>query len=246
MKNRGFCFTINNYNDSDLAFIMDKDHIGYRYLVAGFEIAPTTGTPHIQGYLYFENARSIKTIRALFYPNHVEAQKARDNLKAINYCKGICEDKIPNQDVYEYGEIPQPGRALFETIVNAMESPEQNFMVYHQYRKTYKDYINSQKKTHERILHIVHDDDKYDYFKQYQSISFDYELYDSEQLIVHTTYTRSTVIDRWINGYPEKVKRGYEIIPIDPPFMCIIYNEPKELAYIRKTYDHAILWKHNI
>lgn len=51
-KCRGYCFTCNNYTDEHINLIKS---VKYQYLVFGYEIAPETGTPHLQGYYYFKN-----------------------------------------------------------------------------------------------------------------------------------------------------------------------------------------------
>lgn len=61
-RSRGFCFTINNYTDATIDQLAGIDA---RYLCYGKEVAPTTGTPHLQGYLYFANPRGFAAVRAL-------------------------------------------------------------------------------------------------------------------------------------------------------------------------------------
>lgn len=54
MSSRNWVFTINNYTSEDLdkceALVENKE---CRYIIWGFENAPTTGTPHMQGYVEF-------------------------------------------------------------------------------------------------------------------------------------------------------------------------------------------------
>jgi len=45
-KARGWLFTWNNYPDTYRAAL---DELECRYVCAGEEVAPTTGTPHLQG-----------------------------------------------------------------------------------------------------------------------------------------------------------------------------------------------------
>lgn len=42
-----WCFTLNNYGDQRPHYDAER----HEYLVYGFEVAPTTGTPHLQGYV---------------------------------------------------------------------------------------------------------------------------------------------------------------------------------------------------
>lgn len=52
---RGFCGTLNNYSDEDLEKIRSSCEANlFKYFVAGLEVAPTTGTRHIQFYFQVE------------------------------------------------------------------------------------------------------------------------------------------------------------------------------------------------
>lgn len=60
MKSRGgFCFTINSFDEDTETWLQDIDA---QYIVYGYEIAPTTGRPHFQGYVYFHNPRSVEAV----------------------------------------------------------------------------------------------------------------------------------------------------------------------------------------
>lgn len=60
-RSRQFIFTWNNYDDASLLHL---DSLPTQYLCYGKELAPTTGTPHLQGYLRFTNPRSLLAIRS--------------------------------------------------------------------------------------------------------------------------------------------------------------------------------------
>lgn len=57
---RGWCFTINNYDQSAIDAL---DNLESHYCIYGKEVAPGTGTPHLQGYVYFRSARGFKSVR---------------------------------------------------------------------------------------------------------------------------------------------------------------------------------------
>lgn len=54
---RNFCFTLNNYTDADLEWLAALSK--FKYLCFGKEVAPTTGTPHLQGFVAFCDAIPI-------------------------------------------------------------------------------------------------------------------------------------------------------------------------------------------
>lgn len=53
-KARAWVFTLNNYTDEECAAV-EAEAQGALRLLVGKEIAPTTGTPHLQGYIRFKN-----------------------------------------------------------------------------------------------------------------------------------------------------------------------------------------------
>lgn len=86
---RKWVFTYNNYSDVGKQQLLQKLHSyrGCRYIF-GYEIAPTTGTPHLQGYVEFETPRSKYNL-IKFKPDGHElywatARKAKD--ANISYC----------------------------------------------------------------------------------------------------------------------------------------------------------------
>lgn len=59
-KARSIVFTLNNYTDSEVEEIK---RINHKYMVFGYEVAPKTGTPHLQGYIQFKNPRSFNAMK---------------------------------------------------------------------------------------------------------------------------------------------------------------------------------------
>nr|WPR18737.1 MAG: replication polyprotein [Crogonang virus 101] len=95
-----WCFTHNNYTDEDINF---WQNINCRFIIYGKEIAPTTGTPHLQGFIMFSTNKRFNTLKKLF-PKDV-------NFRA---CNGSPQQNITyvskNGELYERGERPKQGR----------------------------------------------------------------------------------------------------------------------------------------
>lgn len=68
-RSRSFVFTWNNYDDLSLLVLAAVD---CKYLIYGKEVAPSTGTPHLQGYVVFQNARSLSSVVKKLKGAHVE------------------------------------------------------------------------------------------------------------------------------------------------------------------------------
>lgn len=77
-KTRGFSFTYNNPPEN-------PEFPPHRHLIYGKEIAPTTGTPHLQGAIYFDSQRTLSAVIKSLPGCHVEA--ARNYPALVEYCK---------------------------------------------------------------------------------------------------------------------------------------------------------------
>lgn len=109
-KYRDFCITINNYNPEWIQQIINKYKV--KYIIIGEEIAPTTQTPHLQIYIYFQTQKQLTGVIKLFkeYNNaHVEIRHKNSTPKqAAEYCKK--EGKY-----HEYGTLPEQGKGINST-----------------------------------------------------------------------------------------------------------------------------------
>lgn len=65
---RSFCFTLNNYTIEDINAIYEWE---CKYCVVGKEVGEN-GTPHLQGYVVFDNARSLEQLKKLAPRAHWE------------------------------------------------------------------------------------------------------------------------------------------------------------------------------
>lgn len=79
---RAWVFTLNNYTGPELDHL---DQLACRYLLYGKEIAPETGTPHLQGYVYFPAGKSFAATRALLPRCHLLVARGTPS-QNYNYC----------------------------------------------------------------------------------------------------------------------------------------------------------------
>ena len=82
-QSRNFVFTINNWNENHLDLL---ENLEAEYIIAGKEVAPTTKTPHLQGFVRFKSNKRVLTVRKVLAPHHVEVCVGGAK-KAIQYCK---------------------------------------------------------------------------------------------------------------------------------------------------------------
>lgn len=92
---KNWCFTLNNYTNVQYQWLQTihqnrecMNDVGIknncvRYLIFGKEVGES-GTPHLQGFISFENRLRLAEVRRLFQA-HFEV--ARNPIQAIQYCK---------------------------------------------------------------------------------------------------------------------------------------------------------------
>jgi hypothetical protein len=111
IKKRRYCFTVHNYSKKDLIRfeVLAESLEKHRYIVYGLEIAPDTGTEHIQGYIELNNAQ-----RFTFLHNYFGFKKKGKVLKFhIEIANGTAEEnkKYVSKEgkFFEFGEPVKQG-----------------------------------------------------------------------------------------------------------------------------------------
>jgi len=102
-------WTLNNYSQDDVERIREYAK-SCKYLVFGYEIAPTTGTPHLQGFVSWDNPRSFDKFQETISPSL--SMRVCDMPANVNadYCKkSASKDPNKNPPFEEFGELPRQG-----------------------------------------------------------------------------------------------------------------------------------------
>jgi len=124
-RSRGWCFTVSNYTEDDIVTVKALTHAS-AYVIAGYEVAPKTGTPHLQGYVYYDSARSFDSMRKRLPRAHLEPARGTGEQNKKYCSKGglICiEEGVPPQqgarsDIESIYDMLRDGasmRAVIET-----------------------------------------------------------------------------------------------------------------------------------
>lgn len=115
-RSRAFVLTCNNPDHTKEVAVRTLAETA-KYAVVGIEVAPTTGTPHFQGYMYFTSGKTVAAMRKLLPGCHVEAARGRPDQCAV-YCS-----KDGNL-LLEKGEMPRQGNRgdIHESVALAKES----------------------------------------------------------------------------------------------------------------------------
>lgn len=100
-KVRAWCFTINNYTVNDWMQVKALTRIA-AYVVCGEELAPTTGTPHLQGYVRLRNAKSrLQMSKVLNRASLLQANGP--DLANQTYCS-------KGENIFEFGTPGEQGK----------------------------------------------------------------------------------------------------------------------------------------
>lgn len=84
-KARSWIFTLNNYTDEEVEHLLSNFQEKSCNYILGKEVAPSTGTPHIQGFVRYRNPISSNSMKSLNARMHFE--KAKGNLLSnYKYC----------------------------------------------------------------------------------------------------------------------------------------------------------------
>jgi len=232
-RSRAFTFTVNNPTHDDLVSVMVLGEQYADYLIVGDEEG-IKGTKHLQGYVHFHQPFGFDRLRFLLMERaHIEVAKGNSQ-QNYDYCS-------KEGQFYESGILPKQGAAKFEQIVAVMEDPQSNFHLYQQYKKTYKEYIRGKPRDFDPILIVAKSELRYDLLDKFSTVCIeDWEdVYDDEEALVVGAYTTYPVQD-WQHGYSPKIRRGYELIPVNPRVVIIFYNDIKELHFLNKKYSVSI------
>lgn len=95
-RSRNWCFTLNNYTEEEEHIVFEMAFTS-KYIVCGKERG-ASGTPHLQGYVAYENKKSFRQMQDVLERAHWESMKGTSEQASI-YCK-------KEGDFFEYGDIP--------------------------------------------------------------------------------------------------------------------------------------------
>lgn len=122
-RKRDYCFT---------DFVCDENFLQglpFEYLCYGKEVCPNTGKSHLQGYIYFKNAKSFSAVQKLLTPRHIEAAKGSTE-DSVKYCSkdgdfyefGVRPKQGSRTDIHNMNELIQQGNCTMRDIVSSVTS----------------------------------------------------------------------------------------------------------------------------
>lgn len=139
-RSRAYCFTINNYTDSDLDFVCNELIEYVDYVCMGMEEGEN-GTPHLQGYLYDAARPTFLAIKSLLPTAHLESAKGSPKQNIL-----YCSKQDPQ--FWERGERPMQGkrsdlddiRDMIDEGSSLLDVAKEHFPTFARYNKGIKLY----------------------------------------------------------------------------------------------------------
>lgn len=114
-----YCFTYNNYTEDgeeNLKLYL-QEHC--KYAIYGHETAPTTGTPHLQGFLSLKKKQRMQTIQNILLPRGINMSLLIANGTGIQnrvYCT-----KADPEHYFEHGDIGLTGQGSRTDLLEIAE-----------------------------------------------------------------------------------------------------------------------------
>lgn len=233
-RSRAWAFTCNNYKEHDLQCfrsLVGMEQLCVKYVVFGFEVAPTTGTPHLQGWIYLADKVSLKYMKQIHSSCNWSASTANQKSTAapIAYCtKGLKYE--------EYGDSPVQGKRTDLTVISqhirsgnyTLEQirnkyPEHWFYHWRSFTAMY----NSLKKNADikRVLYDLEDGDQ---------VTAVYDFYENQPTDTVFVVDSSYATDRDVREFLRQHKPEYLFIP------DIDYRHSPYLNYLKSKCSYII------
>lgn len=107
-----FCFTWNNYDDKSVEFLKSYYDAYCSYMIYGYEVSPSTQTPHLQGYIELKKYRRFKQITQKDFQGRIHIEIAKGNFEQNKVYCSKCNNYI------EYGtpNIAGSNKAILGTL----------------------------------------------------------------------------------------------------------------------------------
>lgn len=140
-----YVFTVNTHAAAfaaRLSILYHNEEPAIRYICGQLEIAPETGNLHFQGYVQLTRSQRLSWVKTHIHPTaHFEAQRARDNNLARDYCRKE-ETRAPGQDFIEYGEFTERkgSRTDLARIRDAIKEGSSHMQLVEEYPNEYGRY----------------------------------------------------------------------------------------------------------
>lgn len=117
---RVWCFTINQRDGEEEPLVPMWDEETMAYMCYQKEMAPTTGTVHLQGVVKTKKPTRMPGLKKILRVPHAHVEICRDVAASVKYCQKT-ETRIPGTEPVIKGELKTPGqRSDLEVLAEAV------------------------------------------------------------------------------------------------------------------------------
>jgi len=120
-KARRWAFTWNNYTDEQVTVLKGLSADKVDYLIFGFEIAPETGTKHLQGYVEFASPMAVSTVKSRLDP-----VKKGKSVIHVEKCEGTRDqnlDYVRKAETKDPEKLDDDGNILIIEVAHNVREP---------------------------------------------------------------------------------------------------------------------------
>lgn len=217
---RSWTFTLNNYAKGtrhwDCVELCDSSV----YAIFGYERAPETNTPHLQGYIRFKDARTLSRLRKVCPTAHFEPAKGSKKRNYIYCSKG---------GVYvEFGEPYELKEKVSDQVARMIREGatlEEISELYPGFALLHRRTIQSAIRPTTQVTEIIRceENEVSLHTPEGSTVSVNPELYNGEDVMIlqDDTFGKEYVPDALRRGAKWYVKRGFELIHVNPKRLII-------------------------
>jgi len=145
----------------------------------------------------------------------------------------------------EFGEIPHQGAIAKERIEGIMNNPYENFHLYVQYNKAYKqvrdEEVRKERLQKKRELRLIHEENVYEMTDVFSDK--DYTTYRGEEVVAVWSDSIAGLdfdVKRWYHGFPPRIRRGYEVIEFNPVIIYLCYKKRSQHRFLLGLYGEYV------
>lgn len=119
-RNRDWCLTWNGMNATAFQAVIEEQeaHVpgSVEYAIGQNEVAPTTGTEHLQGFIQMSSPRGLLFMKKLFPGGHLEKRKGLAQI-ARDYCNKALSEDGSDEPAWEWGTLKLPHQGQRNDII---------------------------------------------------------------------------------------------------------------------------------
>lgn len=217
-RSRGWCFTVNNPMDSDYVDAHVLAESG-AYGILGTEVGEE-GTTHIQGYVYFTNARSLQSVSAVIPRAHFEQARGspKQNQKYCSKGEAITEYGEPLKLDKQVISDQVAGMIASGSSVDEIKESYPGFYLLH--ARVIDAQIKASKKVESCMVIECKESEIVGHTPKGYTLCIDIDTYDGEDVLAIPTLTGEHPIELRL-GAQWKIRRGFELIKVQPKILLL-------------------------